>query len=68
MLNITYLSFVLLCTTSDDQLFFSPYVFIWFLIIHIIYVNVKFNFNFNIHFVDMKGHMLICFFIFMLMD
>jgi len=51
----------MLCTTSDDQLFFSPLCFQGFIII---YVNVKIN----IHFIDMKRHMLICLFISMLMD
>ncbi len=53
--NFSYynnLSSMLLHTNSDDQLY--------------IYVNVKFQIN--LHFMDMKRHMLICLFISMLVD
>jgi hypothetical protein len=48
----------------DDQLYIYIflYVFIWFLINH------HYLCQCNIHFMDMKRHMLICFFISMLID
>jgi hypothetical protein len=50
---------MLLRTTNDDQLFY------FFLCFHI-FISISNLIQMNTHFMDMKRHMLICFFIFML--
>ncbi len=65
--SILNLSFALLRTTSDNQL----YIFLCFQTIFnnsLLFMSMSNLILINIHFVDMERHMLICFFISMLVD
>jgi len=66
--TLTNSSFALLHTTSHDQIFFFPLCFHMVFKNSLLFMSMSNLILINLHFMDMKRHILIFFFICMLVD